>query len=109
MSNVKTIDLATRSVKIAPFSFKQLDDHQADINLLMQNFTLGESAHRDALVRVITVAATRAGDPVTEDEVRDGLDLSNAHDALLAFFSRNGFVPKDGAQSGEATAAPSAS
>jgi hypothetical protein len=107
MTNSKKIQLGDCDFSIAAFSFKQLEEHQDDITLLMTGFNWSDAGHRAALLRVLTAASERAGDAITADDLAERLDISNAHDVVMAFFNRNGFGRKDDAK-GEAQAAPSA-
>jgi hypothetical protein len=108
MSHSKKISLGSRDLTVAALNFKQLDEHKDDISLLMKGFNWSSPEDRAALVRVLVVASAKGGDPITEDELAEHLDISNAHDVLLAFVNRNGFVSKEGEQ-GEARATPLAS
>lgn len=104
----KTFPLGGRELKLAALSFRQLDDLKPEVDLLMSaagtNYANAEV--RAAAVKVGVASFARAGEKVESDFLVENLDTVNFNDLIVAIFSRNGFLAKEGEQ-GEATAAAS--
>lgn len=105
----KPLTLGGRDLRIAALPFRHLEELKPDIELLMSpagSSYLNEEA-REALMRLVVVSTTTAGNAVDRDFLLDALDIANFVSTGFALFDQNGFIATGDAEPGEMTAAPS--
>ena len=108
MAHTKRFPLGGRELRLAALTLRQLDDLKAEVDLLMSNrgVMVSDPEVRAAAIKVAIASTGGAGEPVTPDFLLDNLDTVSFNDLVIAIFSRNGFLAKEGEQ-GEVTAAAS--
>jgi hypothetical protein len=106
--NKKPLVLNALCLTFAALTFEQLDEHKADVDLLMTpagaNFS--DPVAREALLNVALASLSGPHPEITEKDLKKNLDTFNFPDVVAAIFLRNGFIG-DAPKEGEAKAAAS--
>lgn len=102
------VTFGTKTYKVSALNWRQLDELQADIAAMVEMkgmfFSADNAEARKSTFKVIMACIKRVHEDVSDDYVRDNLDLANIGEAIAAVLGANGF--KKG-QPGEAPAAAS--